>query len=144
MNTEKTLESKFLSNKSPSWKTHKLKEVDVSYVVWYLLKKDFSVEIDGYKYDITFGLNGEKEIGYTISSEGSPSLTSFSTIQRGFREGKWFEILDEELSIEEKEKIEKEIKEREEKEFEEFILERLGVPSIEDIDLKKILEEINK
>lgn len=144
MNTDKTLNNKFLNSKSPSWRTHKLKEVDISYVIWYLVIKDFAVEIDGHKYDITFGLNCNNEIGYSISMEGSPSLTTRTVIDRGFKEGRWFEILEEELSNEEKENIEKEIKEREEKEFEQFVLERLGVSNIEDIDFRKILEEINK
>lgn len=44
-----------------------------------------------------------------LSGEGNPSLTSRTVINRGFQEGRWFEIL-EELSIEEKENIEKEIR----------------------------------
>lgn len=137
VNTEKTLYDKFLNFKSPSWRTHKLKEVDIDYVMWHLVIKNFAVEIDGHKYDITFGLNCNNEMGHSISMEGSPSLTTRTVINRGFKEGKWFEILEEELSKEEKESIEKEIKEREEKEFEQFVLERLGVSSVEDIDLKK-------
>lgn len=144
MNTDKTLNDKFLNSKSPSWRTHKLKEVDIDYVMWHLVIKDFAVEIDGHKYDITFGLNCNNEIGHSISMEGSPSLTSRTVINRGFQEGRWFEILKEELSNEEKESIEKEIKEREEEEFEKFVLERLGVLSIEDIDFSKILGEIDK
>lgn len=126
MNTSETLHKKFLSNTNKSWRTHKLEEVDIRYVIWYLLKKDFVVEIGGHKYDVTFGLNKDKEIGYSICQVGSPNITSFELISRGFQEGKWFEILDEELSVSEKEGIKIAIKEREEKEMIAFFVERLG------------------
>ena len=87
MNTEKTLYDKFSNFKSPSWRTHKLKEVDIDYVMWHLVIKDFAVEIDGHKYDITFGLNCNNEIGYSISMEGSPSLTIFNY---GIRQAPFF------------------------------------------------------
>lgn len=133
MNTSETLNKKFLSNNCKSWRTHKLEEVDISYVIWYLLKKDFVVEIDGHKYDVTFGLNKDSEIGYAICQEGSPNLTSFAIVERGFKEGKWFEILDEELSTIEKEGIKSAIKEREEKEMIEFMIERLGEDTVRNL-----------
>lgn len=130
MNTSAILDKKFLSNTSKSWRTHKLKAVDTRYVIWYLLKKDFAVEIDGHKYDVTFGLNTDGEVGYTISQEGSPSLTSFDIVERGFKGGKWFEILDEGLSNKEIDDINRCIAKREEEETLKFMIERLGEDTV--------------
>lgn len=140
INTEDSLRDDFCSfvnkeikNKPLSWRTHKLKEVDITYVVWYLVKKTFAVEIDGHKYDIKFGLNKEGEIGYSITFLGSPSLGSYETIERGFKEGVWYEILNEELSDNEKEDIKKAIEERERREHIAFLMDRFNL-SIEDLE----------
>lgn len=122
INTSKELIDKFV-NPNKSWQTHKLKEIDIAEVILNLLKKDFVVEIDGYKYDITFGINKDNEIGQTIILKDSPSLCSFEIINLGFKKGIWYEILDEELSEDEQNKIKKEIEKYKEKEVYDFISE---------------------
>lgn len=124
INTSEVLIDRFV-HPNKSWQTHKLKKIDVDEVILNLLKKDFVVEIDGYKYDITFGINKDSEIGQTISLKDSPSLCSFEIVNLGFKKGIWYEILDEELSEDEQNKIKKEIEEYKEQEFNKWILEIL-------------------
>ena len=137
VNTEDSLMADFCSfankknkNKPLSWRTHKLKEVDITYVIWYLVKKTFAVEIDGYKYDMKFCLNNEGEIGYNITFLGSPSIGSYNIIERGFKVGKWYEILNEELSDTEIDDINRCIAKREEEETLKFMIERLGEDTV--------------
>lgn len=124
MNTVATLSNMFSDRTRLSWKTHKIVEVDISYVLWYMLKKHFVVEIDGYKYEVSFALNSDNEIGSCISMEDSPSMTSYNVLNYGFQDGKWFEILDEELSKDEKEAIDDSIREKQEKDFMAFITKK--------------------
>lgn len=103
MNTNKTLDNKFIENRErPIWYYKELKPVDVDYVIWYLLKETFVVEIDGGKHEITFGKNRKGEIGQCIKYDdiGNSSLCSFEVIKKGFREGKWFVITDTDTSDE--------------------------------------------
>lgn len=78
--------------KQHDWQTKELVPVkDLSVVIPNLLKEKFVVEIDGIKYDLSFGFN-EKEnyIGYAWSGCPSPRLDSEEIVNRAFKEGKWF------------------------------------------------------
>ena len=58
MNTDKTLTQEFINNnKYPIWFYKKLKEVNIDYVIAYMLTAKFVVDIEGEKYEITFGKN---------------------------------------------------------------------------------------
>lgn len=97
MNTNKTLNNKFIEKKDrPIWYYKELKPVDVDYVIWYLLKETFVVEIDGSKHEITFGKNKKGEIGQCIRYDDikNSNLCSFEVVKKGFTEGKWFIITD--------------------------------------------------
>jgi len=103
MNTDKTIRDKFTDNNpNPIWYYKELKSVDVDYVIFYLLKETFVVEIDGSKHEITFGKNRKGEIGQCIKYDdiGSSWLCSFEVINKGFRTGKWFTITDTDTSDE--------------------------------------------
>lgn len=122
--TDKSLRSEF-GKRLHNWQCKRLIPIeDLSYVILNLLKIKFVVEIDGHKYDLSFGKNNETgEVCYGWSSYPSPDLRSWEIIEKAFRNGKWYEVTDEDLTKEEIESILKPIKEREEKEAEEFIKE---------------------
>lgn len=103
MNTDKTLNEKFIEKKDcPIWYYKELKEVDIDYVIWNLLKETFVVEINGSKHEITFGKNRKGEIGQYIRYDDikSSNLNSYKVVEKGFREGKWFIITDIDTSNE--------------------------------------------
>ncbi|QUH21754.1 hypothetical protein [Alkaliphilus sp. B6464] len=103
MNTDKTLNNKFIENNdNPIWYYKELKSVDVDYVISYLLKETFVVDINGSKHEITFGKNRKGEIGQYIRSDNlrNSELCSFEVIEKGFREGKWFVVTDADTSDE--------------------------------------------
>lgn len=106
MNNDKTLRAKFIENEDyPAWYFYELKEIEVDYVIWNLLKETFIVEIDGNKHEITFGKNRKNEIGQCIKYNDikSSGLTSYNLIQKGFKDGKWFSISNTETTEEVKE-----------------------------------------
>lgn len=101
MNTDKTLNEKFLKRTDyPIWYYKELQAVGVDHVIWNLLKEPFVVEIDGAKHEITFGKNRKGEIGQCIRYDemNKNTLTSYSVVEKGFREGKWFVITDTDTS----------------------------------------------
>lgn len=117
MNTDKTLRETFASHsdKYPMWYYKKLIEIDVDDVIFNLLKETFVVELDDKKIVITFGKNRKHEIGSTQSCNEGLDYTSFETIRKAFREGKWFRISEEDTSDSFKECYELKEKEREKK-----------------------------
>lgn len=133
MNTDNDLRTIFINGAKEGhlhdWQSKVLEEVDVSYVIWNLLLDKFVVEIEGHKYDISFGKNKLGEIGHGNSVYPSPCLLSSEIINRGFKEGKWYRVTDKDLPQEEIDEILRIIKEKEKKESEEFfksILDRLS------------------
>lgn len=104
MNTDKTLDDTFIKNTGhPIWYYKELKTVDIDYVIAYLLKETFVVDIDGSKHEITFGHNKkENYIGQCIIYDDieNSNLCSFEVIEKGFREGKWFIVTDKDTSDE--------------------------------------------
>jgi hypothetical protein len=94
LRTETKLYEEF-GNKKHNWQSKQLQAVDdLMYVIQNLLKKKFVVDIEGNKYDISFGVS-KGLIGYGWSSSPSPHLMSWEIIEKGFREGKWFVVLDQ-------------------------------------------------
>lgn len=91
--TTEELRNNFNKNQH-NWQHKKLIQInDLSYILVNLLKEEFVVEIDGSKYDISFGKNEETgEIGYSWSSAPSPHLTSSEIIEKGFKNGKWYVV----------------------------------------------------
>lgn len=119
MNTNKTLNDKFISKKEdyPVWYYKELEPVDVDYVIAYLLKETFIVDINGSKHEITFGHNKkENYVGQCIRYDDikNSKLCSYDVINKGFREGQWFIITDKDTTNEFKqeyiEKKEKQIR----------------------------------
>jgi hypothetical protein len=104
LNNDKTLNEKFIErNNHPIWYHKELYEVDIDYVIEYLLKETFVVDIDGSKHEITFGHNKkENYVGQCIKYGDikNSGLCSFEVINRGFKEGKWFIITDKDTSVE--------------------------------------------
>lgn len=105
INTDKTLDNKFIERQTnhPIWYYKELEPVDVDYVIAYLLKETFVVEIEGSKHEITFGYNKEENyIGQCIKYDDikNSKLCSFEVIQKGFKKGKWFIITDKDTSEE--------------------------------------------
>lgn len=103
MNTDKTIDQKFLKREEyPIWYYKELEEVDVSYVVLYMLTETFVVEIDGSKHEITFGKNRKHEIGQCIRYDDikNSNLSSYRVIDKGFRKGKWFRISEKDTTDE--------------------------------------------
>ncbi len=97
MNTDKTVTTKFIDRKDyPIWYYKELRETTVDYVIFHLLKESFVVEIAGSKHEITFGKNRKAEIGSSIRYDEvvQSHLTSYSVIDKGFREGTWYTITD--------------------------------------------------
>ena len=93
MRTTGTLRDEFSElNEQHDWQTKELIPVDdLSDVIPNLLKHKFVVEIEGHKYDLSFGYNAkEKYIGQSWSGSPSPQLTSVEILNKAFKEGKWF------------------------------------------------------
>lgn len=95
MRTEATLYKEF-AKPQHNWQSKKLQEVELDEVLQNLLKHKFVVEINGSKYDISFGAKRGK-IGWGWSSSPSPHLTSSEIIEKAFREGKWFVVMEDDL-----------------------------------------------
>lgn len=122
MNTSETLRKKFINkgnpNNLPIWYYKKLLEVSVDYVIFNLLKEDFVVEINGEKHEITFGVNDNGEIGQSIRyDEHNTWLCSFEVISKGFKEGTWYIVTEDDIDAAEQEKL---ILKNEEKELEKY------------------------
>lgn len=103
INTEETINKNFIKrNDNPIWYYKELESVDVDYVIFYLLKKTFVVDINGSKHEITFGKNNKDEIVQCIKYDDikNSNLCSFEVIEKGFKEGKWFVITDKDTSDE--------------------------------------------
>lgn len=132
MNTDKTLNETFYNNyknEYPIWYYKKLEEIDVDDVIFNLLKYNFVVELNGKKISITFGKNENDEIGTTQVCEEGLDYTSYETINKAFREGKWFKVTNKDTTNKFKTEFEKKRSERLKKEHREamiFMLSRLG------------------
>ena len=132
MNADKTLNETFYNNyknEYPIWYYKKLEEIDVDDVIFNLLKYNFVVELNGKKISITFGKNENDEIGTTQSCEEGLDYTSYETISRSFKEGKWFKVTNKDTTKKFKTEFEKKRSERLKKEHREamiFMLSRLG------------------
>jgi hypothetical protein len=103
MNTDKTIKDKFVDiSDKPIWYYKELNPVSIDYVIFYLLKEHFVVDINGSKHEITFGKNRKGEIGQCIRYDDitNSNLCSYEVIQKGFREGTWFIITDIDTSNE--------------------------------------------
>ena len=131
MNTDKTLRNKFyLSRNGIKYNLlkKKMREIDVDDVIFYLLKYSFMVDINGSKYDITFGINKDGEIGFSQTYyPNSEQLTSYEITRKAFREGKWFYLTDKDLTedeFKENQNIIKELEDRSELKSREFIIDR--------------------
>ena len=95
MNTDKTLKAKFIEKKDyPIWYYNELRETTVDYVIWNLLLESFVVEVDGSKYELTFGKNRKNEIGSNTRYDDIVHTQVTCVIDKGFREGKWYTITD--------------------------------------------------
>lgn len=89
MRTDNTLRSDF--GKGHDWQTKELIPIEITTVITLLLTEKFVVEIDGHKYDLSFGYNKKaKEIGWGWSASPSPHLMSYEIIEKAFSKGKWF------------------------------------------------------
>ena len=104
INTDKTLNNNFIErNEHPIWYYKQLESVEVDYVIAYLLKDKFVVEIDGSKHEVTFGHNKkENYIGQCIKYDDikNSKLTSYKVVRKGFIEGKWFIITNKDTTDE--------------------------------------------
>lgn len=131
MNTDKTLNNTFYNNyksEYPIYYYKELEEIDVDDVIFNLLKYNFVVELNGKKISITFGKNENDEIGTTQICEEGLDYTSYETISRSFREGKWFKVTNKNTTKKFKAEFEKKRSERLKKEHREamiFMLSRL-------------------
>lgn len=107
IHTDETLNKKFATSSKGLLKYNILKkrieEVDISFVMFNLLKYDFVVDINGDKYDLSFGLNKENgEIGNCQTFyPNSRNLLSYELIEKAFKEGKWFYVTNEDLTEDE-------------------------------------------
>ena len=113
MNTDKTLREKFIYKEEeyPVWYYKELISIDIDYVIMFLLTTDkFIVDIDGMKLEITFGKNRKNEIGNTTkwSDFRYIGMTSYETIQKAFKVGKWYLVSEKDTTDEFKEKFRKE------------------------------------
>ena len=132
MNTDKTLNETFYNNyknEHPVWYYKELEEIDIDDVIFNLLKYNFVVELNGKKISMTFGKNENDEIGTTQFCEEGLDCTSYETINRAFKEGRWFKVTNRNTSKEFKAEFEKKRSERLKKEYREamiFMLSRLG------------------
>lgn len=131
MNTDKTLNETFYNNyksEHPIYYYKELEEIDIDDVIFNLLKYNFVVELNGKKISMTFGKNENDEIGTTQFCEEGLDYTSYKTIDKAFREGKWFKVTNRNTSEEFKAEFGKKRLERLKKEYREtmiFMLSRL-------------------
>ena len=131
MNTDKTLNEIFYNNyksEYPVWYYKELEEINMDDVIFNLLKYNFVVELNGKKISMTFGKNENDEIGTTQFCEEGLDCTSYETISRSFKDGKWFKVTNKDTTKEFKAEFEKKRSERLKKEHREamiFMLSRL-------------------
>lgn len=145
MNTNETLNNKFISKKEnyPIWYYKELESVDVDYVIAYLLKETFIVDIDGSKHEITFGHNKkENYIGQCIiyNDIKNSNLCSYNVVNKGFREGQWFIITDKDTTEEFKQEYRNRKEKQIRKDTEDFY--RNGLSNI--IESQKNLDIIHR
>lgn len=103
MHTEKDLTEQFIAKHDyPIWYYKELESVNVSYVIMNLLKEHYVVEIEGHKYGLTFGINKSDEIGSYILYDQfhRNSLSSYKILEKGFQNGKWFIVTENNTSEE--------------------------------------------
>lgn len=137
MNTDKTIRDKFVSHKEyPIWYYKELKEVDAYYVIFNLLKETFVVELENKRIEMTFGKNRKHEIGCTQSCSDGLDYTSYETVNRAFKNGKWFIITKDNTNEDFKNEYikDKEIKDRANLRQINIDILRNGILSIKDID----------
>jgi len=141
VNTDKDLTANFCKKVDSlhNWQTKILEVVAVNYVISNLLKDNFVVEIDGHKYDITFGKNRKHYIGTFVSLYPSPVLSSYEIINKGFTTGKWYRVTDVDLSKEEIDNHIQAVKNQEERKHQEWILEIMKRFSDEELENFKTL-----
>jgi hypothetical protein len=80
--------------KQHDWQCKELSEVDITYVIANLLKDKFVVEINGSKYDLSFGISNKDEIGWSYSAYPSSNFLSYEVLEYAFRNGNWFVVAD--------------------------------------------------
>lgn len=147
MNTDKTLTQKFCTKEDyPIWYYKKLYEVDINYVITYMLTDNISfvVDIQGDKYEIMFGKNKKNEIGQNIRyGDMIPKdrfRTSYKVINDAFKYGTWYIIDDKDTTEEYKSNYREELKkfkENEELECNKGILKNTVRSYAEDNKLSK-------
>jgi len=116
MNTDKTLANKFINNdKYPIWYYKELEEVDIDYVIFNLIKEDFVVELNDKKIEITFGENEKHEIGCNQKCYEGLAYTSYETINKAFKVGRWFIVKEKDTSNEFKDEYKKQKKMKDKK-----------------------------
>lgn len=149
MNTDKTLKEKFGStiNDYPIWFYKELDEVDISYVIFNLLKETFVVELDNKKIVMTFGKNRKHEIGCTQSCHEGLDYTSYTTIEKAFKEGKWFILSDNDTSDSFKEEYIKDLEEKQKIELRNGRIDILSsviekIPNTSDEEKLKTIESL--
>lgn len=101
MHSEEDLNTKFIVKKDhPIWYYKKLEPIDIDYVIMNLLKENFVVEINNHKYEITFGINKADEIGFNIKWDefNNEFISSYNILTKGFKNGNWFVVTDNDTS----------------------------------------------
>ena len=123
MNTDKTLTQKFCTKEDyPIWYYKQLYEVNIDYVITYMLTDNISfvVDIQGDKYEIMFGKNKKNEIGQNIRyGDMIPKdrfRTSYKVINDAFKYGTWYIIDDKDTTKEYKSNYREELKKFEQNE----------------------------
>ena len=147
MNTDKTLMQKFcIKEDYPIWYYKQLYEVDIDYVITYMLNDNISfvVDIKGDKYGIMFGKNRKNEICHNIIyGDMIPKdrfRTSYKVINDAFKYGTWYIIDDKDTTEEYKSNYReqlKKFKENEELECNKVILKNAIDLSSKDNKLSK-------
>lgn len=127
MNTDKSIREQFFKREEyPIWYYKKIEEIEVEDVVFNLLRETFIVELDGKKIVIAFGKNRKHEIGSFQSCDEGLDYTSYETVRKAFRYGKWFRITDEDTTEEFKEEYIRNKEEREKLELRELRIDILS------------------
>lgn len=117
MHTEEDLTKKFVSKKDhPIWYYKELESVDIDYVIMNLLKENFAVEINNHKYEVTFGVDKSDEIGFSSRYDefNHEFISSYDILNKGFKEGKWFVVINKNTSHKFKENYDLKLKKYEE------------------------------